>query len=171
MINLTGQPKWGGTQKKMIFKPKWARWKMYMQFYKASAEYFSYDYHNVYVNAVKTKCYCEEMALLDMIARMREEHPTGYRYANVFGNFSDDLSTEKKNYNHLIFSMTPDKCTWKQNVIYSRNPIDGTGYKQVRVDVSGTLKGWIQREETKIAEARQEIFKPLTIEIPNNEKI
>lgn len=135
-------PKWG-SRNKMIFKPKWARWKLHLQISDNKwRTYFSYDYSNVYVNSIKTKMYIEEMALLDMIARIREKHPTGYKYGNVFANLSDDLSTEQKNFNHHVFTMTPTKCTWKQEIFYYSIPVPGSAYISKRVDVVKTLENW-----------------------------
>ena len=158
--------KYGGTSKRFIFKPKWARWKMFIRFSdQKAAVYYSYDYNNVFVNGTKTKAYRERLALIDMIARLREKHPGGYKYANVFANLSEDLSTDKKNYNYLVFSMTPDKCTWKQELFYQEKNVPGSAYISVRVDTNKTLNSWQYKDEQSpqvtAAAARAEVYRVL----------
>lgn len=153
--NLTGQSKWG-QKNKMIFRPKWARWKVHFQISKEKfREYYSYDYRYVWVNNEKLKLYQEELALIEMIDRLREKHPTGYKFANVFGNFTDDLSTDKRNYDHLVFSMTPEVCTWKQKIEYYKNTIPGSGYVNVRVNCRETLNNWKVKEAEKMNDAKE----------------
>lgn len=161
MEKINNGAKWGAKDK-FIFKPKWSRWKLHLQISDNKwREYFSYDYHNVFVNSVKMKAYGEKMALVNMLVRIREKHPTGYKYGNVFSNFSDDLSTEKKNYNHLVFTMTPTKTTWRQEIFYYETPITGSGYVNERVNTEKTLKHWKYKEQIEIitpAQARAEVF-------------
>jgi hypothetical protein len=150
--NLTGQSKWG-QKDKFTFRPKWARWKLHLQISKDRfREYYSYDYRYVYVNNEKLKLYQEQLALIEMIERIREKNPGGYKFGNVFGNFTDDLSTDKKNYNYHVFSMTPDLCTWKQDILYYKNTLSGSAYLNVRVNTRETIAGWKEKEE-KVADA------------------
>jgi len=137
--SISNQNKWG-SKNKFIFKPNWARWKLHLQITATKwREYYSYDYHNVYVDGIKTKAYRERLSLIDMIARVRESNPSGYKYGNVFANFTNDLSTSKKNFNFHVFSMTPIKCNWKQEIFYTEDPIPGSGYIDVRVNVRKTM--------------------------------
>jgi len=125
-----GTKKFGGIAKAVVLKPKFARFKLFCQYYNGNANYFSYDYVYEYPGGVKTKRYSEMTGLYDMVERMMKKIATDYRYMTIFANITNNLSTDTGDYGFYVGKIIRGHLTWTQTLTWLDNgrKLDTTGY-------------------------------------------
>ena len=113
--------RFGGSLKSNYVKPKFARFKLFCQYYDGNADYFSYDYKYRYTRGFKEKVYAEIYGLYDMIEWFLDERnvdPMQYRYMTVFANITNNLSTDTGDFGYHIASIGRGTLRWKKKLAW-----------------------------------------------------
>lgn len=108
--------KFGGTSKIDYVKPKFARTKLFCQYYKGNADYFSYDYRYIYPGGLRVKKYSEMYGLYNLVEYFMRMDPYKYRYITVFVNITNNLNTDAGDYSYHVASITKGTLTWKKKL-------------------------------------------------------
>ena len=109
----------GNEGRKGFNMPLYARYRMKVQYNAASAYYYSYDYTPKFNNGVKIgKQKSELIALNKLIELMNKKSPDAYRYAVIYCNVSNDLSTKAGRYDLHICNILRSGIVWKNVPVY-----------------------------------------------------
>jgi hypothetical protein len=102
------------TKGERFTKPKFARFRMKVQYKEASAYYYSYDYIPKFNKGVKIgKERNEQRALSKLIEMMNKRAPDSYRYAVIYCNVSNDLSTDSVKFDLHLCNILRTGIVWK----------------------------------------------------------
>jgi hypothetical protein len=116
---------WGSrpAPKQKFNQPKWARLRMFVQYYEGNAKYPSFDYTYAYPNGIKTKIKSESVGLTKLFEaeeRIRNIKGRSYRYINIFCNLTNNLDTVTGNFDYHIATIVNGAITWKNPVFYKK---------------------------------------------------
>ena len=121
---LISPTQWGGGvvrpgYKKAFTAPKWARFRMFIQYDHGNAKYPSWDYTYCFTNGIKTKRKSEAIGLDKLIEEQHRQLKKGkvYRYINIFANLTNNLDTVTGNFDYLVCTIVAGNITWK-NPLY-----------------------------------------------------
>lgn len=113
---------WSAKPEKKIYNmPKWARFRMFIQYDGGNAKYPSWDYSYKIENGFKIKVKSESIGLSKLIEEQHRQVKAckSIRYVNIFANLSNDLDTTTGNFDYLICTIVKGAINWK-NPIYWR---------------------------------------------------
>lgn len=112
--------RWGGKPGKKFFNgPKWARFRLFIQYEHGNAKYHSFDYHYSFANGIKIKNKSEAVGFQKLLELAHEKtKTTGYRYINIFCNVSNDLDTVTGNFDYLLCTIVKGEIKFKLKQFY-----------------------------------------------------
>ena len=145
---------WSATKGKAWTGPKWARFRMFIQYYNGNAKYHSFDYTVKQRFGVKKKHKSELIGLTKLIELIHKKTKgKTYRYANIFCNLTSDLSTTTGNYDYLICSITSGEIKWKEKIFWrgglDNNMIDVQKMRAVQIQSRDLINGEVARLEVQ----------------------
>lgn len=106
--------RWSATQGKQFTGPKWARFRLFVQYYQGNAKYHSFDYTYKHNYGVKFKVKSELTGLTKLMELMHKKTKGKmYRYANIFCTVGSDMNTITGNFDYLICTIVSGRITWK----------------------------------------------------------
>ena len=141
----------------------YARFRLFVQYYKGNAKYHSFDYTYKYQYGYKHKVKSELIGLTKLIELMHKKTKgLAYRYANIFCNISSDLNTTTGNFDYLVCSIVSGRITWKDPIYWKaaadNNMIEVSKMKEYAAE---------KYSSTKAEAARMAIQTSLEMELKN----
>lgn len=114
---------WGSKPAQKFFnRPKWSRFRMFIQYDMGNAKYPSWDYTYSFPNGIKTKNKSELVGLDKLIEEQHRQLKRGkiYRYINIFCNVSNNLDTVTGNFDYLVCTIVKGEIIWKDPLFWKK---------------------------------------------------
>lgn len=165
---MTTFKKWGSKRidgKLFISKPKFCRFKLFIQFYNGNCDYPSYDYRKKYKFGIEHILKSELSGFTKLLESVHKKtkHGIDYRYANIFANLSHDLNYTTGNYNYLVCTLTPRTFNWK-DPLYWKPGNDNNMLDIPKMRAYAIAKN-NEEESERIRIEREKMFKQIILPI------
>ena len=148
-----------------VQKPKFARFKLFVQFYDGNCHYPSYDQFKKFKFGVESKVKSESAGLAKLFVLLHKKTNAGkdYRYANIFCNIGYELNYDTGNYDYLVCTLTPSTLTWKDPLYWK--PGENSNMLDIPKMRSYALQKNNEQESERIRLERETMFKQIILPI------
>lgn len=111
--------KWSKVSGKAWNGPKYARFRLFVQYYNGNAKYHSYDYTKKTTAGIAVNVRSELIGLTKLMELMHKKTKGKvYRYANIFCNITNDTNTTTGNFDYLVCTIVSGRITWKDPIYW-----------------------------------------------------